>query len=600
MRGPNDHAPLLRPSLEIPIVTVWGGVLIAGILSIHFLEIKGAGVSAFYALTLSKMLGWLPMLISKQRLLKRLRQSEISRMSFEDLDAWHKAHRGRLYLGHGFEWETRHAQWAYELQGSEFLEGQGGQSHWIHNLGQSFEDLDQPLENTSGHALIIGTTGAGKTRFFDLMITQAVIRGETIIILDPKGDPELMENARNAALAKRRLHQFKVFHPGRPEISVRLDPLGSFNRPSELAARIAGAMPGASINDPFRAFGQRAIDQIIQGFLYTESRPRLLEIRRVIESGTDALLFQALERYLSLTYGPAWKLRLQGSVSTKVGLSHLPVMIRHYQEHASEGHRENAIDGLIALYGHDRVHFSKMVSSLLPVLNVLTTGPLESLISPNPFDLDDPREMTDLAGIIERGEIIYVGLDALSDGPAASMLASILLSDLAAIAGDRYNHATTLMPVQIFIDEAAEAVNDASIQLLNKGRGAGFRLTLATQTLSDFTARLGNEAKAFQILGNVNTVIAFRVTDAMTQSYVTGNLPRISRKKIARSHASSMASIDPFEITGSRSQQIVEEDMARFPQQLLGQLPNLHFLGKLAGGRIIKGRIPVLVNDRVE
>ena len=38
--------------------------------------------------------------------------------------------------------------------------------------------------------LIVGTTGAGKTWAFDLLVTQAVWRGEAVTIIDPKGDKD--------------------------------------------------------------------------------------------------------------------------------------------------------------------------------------------------------------------------------------------------------------------------------------------------------------------------------------------------------------------------------------------------------------------------
>jgi conjugal transfer pilus assembly protein TraD len=37
-----------------------------------------------------------------------------------------------------------------------------------------------------------------------------------------------------------------------------------------------------------------------------------------------------------------------------------------------------------------------------------------------------------------------------------------------------------------------------------------------------------------------------------------------------------------------------EEEGDLFPPALLGQLPNLHYLAVLAGGRIVKGRLPIL------
>ena len=56
-----------------------------------------------------------------------------------------------------------------------------------------------------------------------------------------------------------------------------------------------------------------------------------------------------------------------------------------------------------------------------------------------------------------------------------------MLADLAAVAGDRYNYGIhTLTPVNLFIDEAAEVLNQPAIQLdvykrqyLPRSRGEG-------------------------------------------------------------------------------------------------------------------------------
>jgi conjugal transfer pilus assembly protein TraD len=107
------------------------------------------------------------------------------------------------------------------------------------------------------------------------------------------------------------------------------------------------------------------------------------------------------------------------------------------------------------------------------------------------------------------------------------------LGALAAEAGDRNNYGVGLKPVTLFIDEAAEVVNDPFIQLLNTGRGAGLRLTVATQTFADFAARTGSEAKARQVLGSINNLIALRVLDAETQQYVTDSPPSTRLRSVA-------------------------------------------------------------------
>ena len=191
----------------------------------------------------------------------------------------------------------------------------------------------------------------------------------------------------------------------------------------------------------------------------------------------------------------------------------------------------------------------------------------------------------------------YIGLDSLTDAMVGSAIGSLLLSDLTAVAGDRYNYGVENRPVNIFIDEAAEVVNDPFIQLLNKGRGAKMRCVIATQTFADFAARTGSEAKARQVLGNINNLIALRVMDAETQQYITDNLPKTRLQYIMQTQGMSSNSDSPALFTGNHGERLMEEEGDMFPPQLLGQLPNLEYIAKLSGGRVIKGRIPILTSS---
>ncbi|WP_249925492.1 helicase HerA-like domain-containing protein, partial [Escherichia coli] len=110
---------------------------------------------------------------------------------------------------------------------------------WIHGVEPKEEKLMQPLKHTEGHSLIVGTTGSGKTRMFDILISQAILRGEAVIIIDPKGDKEMRDNARRACEAMGQPERFVSFHPAFPEESVRIDPLRNFTRVTEIASRLA-------------------------------------------------------------------------------------------------------------------------------------------------------------------------------------------------------------------------------------------------------------------------------------------------------------------------------------------------------------------------
>jgi hypothetical protein len=148
-----------------------------------------------------------------------------------------------------------------------------------------------PLAHTEGHIVVAGTAGAGKTRLFDPLVTQAVLRGEAVVIIDPKGDQDLR--------------------------------------------RAAG-----------------------------------------------------------------W--------------------VRYYREAVRERHPSTVVDGLASLFEHEQVHFAKMIASLMPILNMPTAADLGPLLSPDAADTSDRSRLTSMAECIDRAQVVYLGLDALSDAMVGS------------------------------------------------------------------------------------------------------------------------------------------------------------------------------------
>jgi conjugal transfer pilus assembly protein TraD len=88
--------------------------------------------------------------------------------------------------------------------------------------------------------------------------------------------------------------------------------------------------------------------------------------------------------------------------------------------------------------------------------------------------------------------------------------------------------------------------------------------------------------------------MALRVLDAETQQYVTDSLPKTRLTSVLPSHGSTTHSEHPLRFTGNVAERLGEEEGVHFPPALLGQLPNFHYLANFAGGRVVKGRLPIL------
>ena len=136
------------------------------------------------------------------------------------------------------------------------------------------------------------------------------------------------------------------------------------------------------------------------------------------------------------------------------------------------------------------------------------------------------------------------------------------------------------------------------IQLLNKSRGAKNTLTLAAQTLPDFIARMGNEARARQILGNCNNLIALRTKDRQTQDFIVETFGQTEIQVVSKSVGSGNRTEDHgIDFTTNVSYSLQEKSVDIFAPELLGMLQNLHYIAFMSGGRLIKGRLPKLLNS---
>lgn len=559
----------------------------------------------------------LPKAIRLHTLKRHLSGRKLEFMEFEGLLKKIKKHPEEMWLGTGYHWESRHTQRAFEIlkrdwskivslnkQGGSFTAKLTGKPQqqvpmgftWIHGVEPKEHAIMQPLSHSESHTLIVGTTGSGKTRCFDLLIGQAIARGECVIILDPKGDKEMRDNARRACEKLGTPERFIQFHPGFPKESARINPLRNFTRLTEIASRIAALVPSETGADPFKAFGWQALNNLAQGLSILNERPTLKNLRSLLEGGSESLVIDAIMTYAGKhiedweSLAAPYLDKAAGGTRTK----RARMLCHFYYEVVQPKKPSPELEGLLSMFQHDAAHFGKMVASLLPILNMLTSGDLGELLSPDPTNMSDDRPITDSEKIINNAMVAYIGLDSLTDNMVASAIGSIFLSDLTAVAGKRYNYGKNLKRINVFVDEAAECINDPMIMLLNKGRGALFRLFVATQTYADFVARLGSQEKALQVLGNINNTIALRVKDTETQEFITKGLPTTRVKYVMRTQGQNTVADQPIMHGGNQGERLMEEEMELFPAALLGMLPNLEFVANISGGQFIKGRIPIL------
>jgi len=464
---------------------------------------------------------------------------------------------------------------------------------WIHGIGVDDErEIGVPFSALPGHTLITGTTRAGKTRLYEAVTAQVVDTGSALIVIDPKKDNEWVGMLN--AMCKATGRKFLYFDTAKPHKSVRLQPLKNFNNVSEAATRI-GQLVDA--DGSFAAFAWKTLYRVHRALIAAGERPDIKNTKRYVQMGVEGLTEKILSVYLRNKNGPEWDRDLKGKpTSGKNAVTRLDWCIMKYTD---DGYQDDTIDGMISMVKHSKEHFSKMIQVLEPILEMLGSDEIGDLLSPDPLDVSDTREIYDMKRVIDEKAVLYIGLDSLSNKIIASAIGSILLADLASTLGSIYN-LDKPADAYMFVDEVAEVANDQLIQILNKGGGAGLKCFLAMQAIADLAVRLGSKDKAEQVLANLNNVISLRVRSEDTAEYVAGLFGEIKARSLDVSYSSGSESSASFtEFRSNTSRSLKSEKSMLVSPALLTRLPPLHFFALVAGRHIYKGCVEFIDAKRV-
>ncbi|HUW36595.1 MAG TPA: conjugative transfer system coupling protein TraD [Rhodocyclaceae bacterium] len=530
-----------------------------------------------------------------------------------------------VFLGFGFEWRPVHSQRLYELAKIDYREyavsprllrflGYDSKPQpdaeiglpYIHGIEPKEGPMHRPLQNFEGGTLLVGTTQSGKGVALANLITQAIRRGDVVIIIDPKNSRRLKRVVERACADYREPDTFMEFHPAFPERGVRLDFTFNWQKPTEIASRIQSIMPPDTAG-AFSAFGWDAVNVVVQGLIEIEERPNLMKLTKYIEGGIEPVLEGSLRRYYDQTLGAGWRdlpemKKLlhdahRGNMKrpSEAASADLMAFVAYYEHHVAQNQRNKVIDAQVRTFRHNREHYQKITANLLPILSMLTSGDLGRSLSPDPFDADDTRPIMNFEKIERAGHVLYMCLDSLPDPSVASAIGALALADQAARAGMRYNLGN-YRRIALFVDEVSNVINQPLIEILNKGAEGGIFTTCAMQTLADLAKRLGSENAARMALGNLNNLIALRTKDRPTQDFVVETFGKtaIHTVRVGLSHGSD-AHLGDF--SSSYSTQLTESFEEMVPADVLGKLPNLQYFASVSGGRLIKGRFPILNPD---
>ncbi len=524
--------------------------------------------------------------------------------------------KDKLFIGRGFRWQPLHTQRLHQIKqihNQKFIKHHknplGGQAY-LHGVGDKDAPIFIPQHVRTGHMFVVGTTRVGKTRLASILINQDIRNDDAVIVVDPKGDLELVRDMYAACLAANRLQDFKVVHLGFPELSAVYNPLKNFDQISEVATRITSAIDAEGEGKQFAAFAWKYVN-IVATCLYEMNQAITYQSIAFYITRLDKLLVSYAD-FLFPSLDPDYEGNIQNIISQaqtidKFGRLSPPIdrvdaltrYIKNYIDqiiasHQIESFHDKTLVELFDAATIDKHYYDKITASVGPVLSEINKSNASSIFS---FK-ENPDEIQLMKAITQK-QIIYIGLDSLSNFNVAQAFGKALLSDLVSTAGKIYKNSTNQYRLNFHCDELSEIIQDSFVKILNKAGGAGFRVTAYAQTKQDLEVALGSAAMAEMTEGNLNTLIIMRVKNEETANLLIKILPQVG---VVGHTQVSMVNDTPhgeegiyFNTTNEDRVQTTNVSMIEVSDII--SLPKGQAFLFVNGGELYKVRIPMPSND---
>ncbi|RKD22637.1 hypothetical protein BEP19_10270 [Ammoniphilus oxalaticus] len=318
------------------------------------------------------------------------------------------------------------------------------------------------------HALVLGTTGSGKTVTIMNIAESAISRRLPFIYVDGKGDLDLAKKIeRLATQHDRPFYLFSMVGP-----SMKYNPLatGGF---TELKDKLMSLGDWTEEHD--KNLAEHYLQTVFKVFELSGIKPTLTKIGEYLDPDDLVILSRSIADYDE-----------RGKVMDSLNKSKIGQPL-----------------GLAAR------------------IATITESEIGHLFD---IDKDDPDdEVIDLDRAARENAVVFFSLQPLAFPEYANQIGKLIITDLKGMAAQQFTRETDQKIYTIF-DEFSIFAGDQIVNLINQGRSAGIHAILSSQSISDID-KVGGTSLIGQVLSNCNVYIIQRQnspSDAETLAEVIG------------------------------------------------------------------------------
>lgn len=486
-----------------------------------------------------------------------------------------------------------------------------GGKPWLHGVGDEDKPVYIPQYVRVAHTFVAGTPRVGKTRLASIFINQDIRNDMAVIVIDPKGDLELVRDMYSACVAANRLEDFRIVHLGFPELSAQYNPLKNFDQISEVATRITSAIAAEGEGKQFASFAWKytnivsmCLQEMNQPISYKSIAFYISRLEQLLVAYADTVLPHQHSNYLEDIE------RILSNHDAKVDKAGNPpppmerskAIIKWLKEYIDESIAKGNIESLhdqifIDLYDAaiiDKTYYDKITASVGPVFSEINKSNAANI-----FSFGQSHSEVELMPCIKLRKVIYIGLDSLTNFNIAQAVGKALLSDLVSTAGKIYKEGNSEHLLCLHCDELSEIIQESFVKILNKAGGAGFQVTAYAQTKQDLEVALGSKAWAEMTKGNLNTIFMLRVENEETANILVNVLPKVD---VVNHTEVSTVSDTPHGAEGvyfntTNEDRVQKTSIPMLEVNDITSLPKGQAFVLVNGGELYKVRIPLPVND---